>query len=321
MREELDQADVERHDRRHLGDGQPAAEEAPEDDHRDGQLPDGGHQGPGQPARLEGDALAGGMALARPRAVEGQDRHQEQARDDARQEERVHRDGGDVGGDQGVDDQRQGGREEQPQAAAGGDQTQVEALGVALPRQQREQEPPQGDDGDAAGAGEGGEEGAGDDGHQGRAPRHPAQRGPRELHQPLGRLAVREHEAGVREERDGHEDRVLGDLVEDLDEDHRRRQPHLGLAAEGDPQDHQEERQAQEGQQEEQQDQRQGHAAPPSPPEPSPPNPPSMGPSSPRPTTCIRSSRVRQTMMARATGRMSRTHHSRNSKPVSRKVK
>jgi hypothetical protein len=161
-----------------------------------------------------------------------------------------------------VEDERQGGREEQSEAARGRDESQAEPLRVVGPPQRRVQQGAEGHDGDPGGAGEGREERAAAERHDGEAAAQPAQQRARGAHQAIRRPALTEYVAREGEQRDrdqrGHVDHAV-----DLDRHHGQ----VDLLA-PEPQqragrDQGEERRAQQGEGDEQQDD--DHAAPPSP--------------------------------------------------------
>ena len=208
----LDDERVDRRERRGLVDAKETAVHAAEKRNRKQRLPFG------LPECLERLSLLelGARHLvfdARGRAVDRQGCDGDDPRDEPGEEELLDHDPG----DDAVDDHRNARREEKPEGAAGGDQSEREILVVLVLDESRVEKTADGNDRDSAAAGEGREEGGRNQADHRQAARHPTQPGAGELHQAVRGATLGKHVACEREERDGDKERRIGEfLAEDI---------------------------------------------------------------------------------------------------------
>jgi hypothetical protein len=104
-----------------------------------------------------------------------------------------------------IENQRQRGREEQPEGARRGQQAERKAFAVAIAAKRLEEQSAKGQDGDPRAAGEDREEGAQDGGDNRRTTGHPAEQGSKHPQETSRRFALGKREAGQGKERDGRE--------------------------------------------------------------------------------------------------------------------
>ena len=197
--EGLDDPDIEQGGRRALLQAEDPAEIEAEDEERQQELP----EGPERRHRLPGVQRVSRHAVLP--GVDDADGHDRDDEEHARQEPADEHVLDARLGDHAVDDDRQARREEQADAPRGGQEADRESLGIAGLLEDDRQEPAQGQDGHAGGAGERREEGADEDGHHGQPAGEPAEHGLEEPDQPLPRFALGQEEADRREERDGRD--------------------------------------------------------------------------------------------------------------------
>ena len=141
-------------------------------------------------------------------AREQQDEHR--SGHDAGGKELVHADGG----DEGIEDDGEAGREEQSEAARGRDQAEGEPFGVLFIQEHRVEQAAEGHDCHPGGPGECSEKSTRDERHDRKPPREGAEKGACEIHHPDRRLAFSERIAGKGEEGYGDQGRVRGNPVQ-----------------------------------------------------------------------------------------------------------
>ena len=191
----------ERHGRR-LDDGREARREQRDHERRHRQLP---LRGPGGAHGLLNRERVPRRTLspAHADAVHSHDHDQEQSRHEARQIERVDR----HVGDDGVEDDREARRQQQPEAARGRHEAERESLRVLLLAQDRVEQSAEGHDRHTRSARERCEQRA-HGRHQDRdAPRHPAEQRAEEADEPGRRVRFGQHVAARCQERDRGERR------------------------------------------------------------------------------------------------------------------
>ncbi len=189
-------------------------------------------------------------------SVNPQDEDHEKPRQDSREKQLVH-----VHlGHQAVQDQGNGRGKQQADAAGNGHEPKGKVRAVTFLEHQRVKQASQGDDGDPRGSRKRGKKSTSHEDHQGDASRNPSQESLGQPGQALRGFAVRQDEAGKREQGNGDQGRGAGDPVE-FDEQRSRVDAGLLKRQPGGQADDGEQRGAEKGENQKSGDEKIGHGS------------------------------------------------------------